>query len=231
MFSVAFVLGFIGSLHCVGMCGPIALALPMGNRNSSGRLLGGLLYNGGRIVTYSWLGLVLGLVGRFLITPTIQQILTIGFGGAILLYLLLPVKVKLQLSHKGPAQKFMLALRSRLGILLRVQTNSSLFGIGLLNGLLPCGMIYMALTTSFITGNAVKGALFMLSYGLGTLPAMMGAVYFGSLLKQPLRLKLRKAVPAFLALMAVMLVLRGLNLGIPYLSPGLPVNNAAVICK
>lgn len=231
MLSLALVLGFIGSLHCLGMCGPIALALPMGNRNSIGRLLGGLIYNAGRIATYTWLGLVLGLAGKFLITPTVQQVLTICFGGIILLYLVLPVKVKLQLSHTGPAQKFMLALRSRLGKLLSVQTNSSLFGIGLLNGLLPCGMIYMALTTSFITGSAIKGALFMLSYGLGTLPAMMGAVYFGSLLTQPLRLKLRKAVPAFLALMAIMLVLRGLNLGIPYLSPSLPVNNAAVICK
>lgn len=226
--SIAFVTGLVGSLHCLGMCGPIAMSLPMGNRNTVGRLYGGILYNLGRVLTYTWLGLVLGLAGGFLITPKVQSSLSILFGAGILLYLLLPASVKKSVGKKAPAQGFFLQLRKQLGKLLSTQTNSSYFGIGLLNGLLPCGMIYLALTTSFLTGSVLKGGLFMAAFGAGTFPAMLAAVFFGSFINQQVRLNLRKAVPVFLACMAALLVLRGLNLGIPYVSPALPNDTAAV---
>jgi uncharacterized protein len=231
--SVAFVMGAIGSLHCIGMCGPIAMALPMGGRNSSGRLGGGLLYNLGRITTYAWLGLILGLAGDFLITPTIQSTVSVVFGAAILLYLLLPSTLKKKVGKATPAQGLLLHLRQQLSKLLSTPTNSSLYGIGLLNGLLPCGMIYLALTSSFLTGSAINGSLFMAAFGLGTLPAMLAAAFFGSYLNQQVRIKLRKAVPVFLACMAALLVLRGLNLGIPYVSPALPQNAGTVdmLCR
>lgn len=230
--SLAFVMGLVGSLHCIGMCGPIAMALPLGNRTISERLTGGLLYNLGRVVTYSWLGLVLGLVGGFLITPKVQSSISIVFGAAILLYLLLPSAIKKSVSKSTPTQGFFLGLRRQLGTLLSRQTASSYFGIGMLNGLLPCGMIYLALTSSFLTGNIVKGSLFMASFGAGTFPAMFAVAYFGSFVSQNVRLNLRKAVPVFLACMAALLVLRGLNLGIPYISPSLPVDgtHAELIC-
>lgn len=226
--SIAFVTGAVGSLHCLGMCGPIAMSLPMGNRNTAGRLYGGLLYNLGRMVTYTWLGLVLGLAGGFLITPKVQSSLSILFGATILLYLLLPARIKKSFGKKTPAQGFFLQLRKQLGKLLSTQTNGSYFGIGLLNGLLPCGMIYLALATSFLTGSIVNGGLFMAAFGAGTFPAMLAAVFFGSFINQQVRLNLRKAVPVFLACMATLLVLRGLNLGIPYVSPALPTDTAAV---
>ncbi|WP_121355061.1 sulfite exporter TauE/SafE family protein [Flavisolibacter nicotianae] len=223
---LAFVMGVVGSLHCLGMCGPIAMALPMGNRTTAGRLYGGILYNFGRVLTYTWIGLVLGLTGGFLTTPGVQSSISIFFGAAILLYLLLPSGLKTTVGKKTPG--FLLALRRQLGKLLSTQTNSSYFGIGLLNGLLPCGMIYLALASSFLAGGILKGGLFMLSFGAGTFPAMLAAVFFGSFINQQVRLKLRKAVPVFLACMAALLVLRGLNLGIPYLSPSLPQDTAAV---
>lgn len=226
--SVAFVMGLVGSLHCLGMCGPIALALPMGSRSAAGRLYGGVLYNLGRVLTYTWLGLVLGLAGDFLITPAVQSSVSITFGTAILLYLLLPKSMKQAVATSSPAKGFFLHLRRQLGKLLSAQTNSSFFGVGMLNGLLPCGMIYLALTSSFLAGNSWKGGLFMAAFGAGTFPAMLAAVYFGSLLNQQVRLHLRKAVPVFLACMAALLVLRGLNLGIPYLSPLLPQETAPV---
>lgn len=230
--SLAFVMGLVGSLHCIGMCGPIAMTLPLGNRNRSGRVLGALLYNLGRIVTYSWLGLVLGLAGGFLITPKLQSSISIIFGAAILLYLLLPSAIKKSVSKRTPAQGFFLSLRKQLGKLLTEQTAGSYFGIGMLNGLLPCGMIYLALTSSFLTGNVLKGSLFMASFGAGTFPAMFAVAYFGSFVSQNLRLNLRKAVPLFLACMAALLVLRGMNLGIPYISPSLPIDSAhaEIIC-
>ena len=222
-------MGAVGSLHCIGMCGPIAMALPMGSRSSGGRLVGGSIYNLGRIVTYSILGLILGSVGDLLTTPKIQSIISVLLGASILLYLLLPSRIKKTVSKNSPAQGFLLNLRKQLGKLLSTHTNSSLFGIGLLNGLLPCGMIYLALTTSFLTGSAVNGSLFMAGFGFGTFPAMLGAVFFGSYLNQKVRLNLRKAVPVFLACMAALLVLRGLNLDIPYISPSLPQQQHTVV--
>jgi sulfite exporter TauE/SafE len=229
---IGFVMGAVGSLHCIGMCGPIAMSLPLGHRTNSGRLYVGLLYNTGRIFTYTWLGLVLGLAGDFLITPKIQSTLSLLFGAAILLSLFLPASIKRSLAGKSPAQGFFLNLRRQLGKLLSTPTNSSLFGIGMLNGLLPCGMIYLALTSSFLTGSAMNGGLFMAAFGAGTFPAMLAAVFFGSYLSQHIRLKLRKTIPFFLACMAALLVLRGLNLGIPYISPALPVQGSEreIIC-
>ncbi|HEY0039459.1 MAG TPA: sulfite exporter TauE/SafE family protein [Flavisolibacter sp.] len=230
--SIAFVMGIFGSLHCIGMCGPIAMALPMGARSSGSRLAGGLIYNLGRIVTYSSLGLVLGLAGDFLVTPQIQSTVSIVFGAAILLYLVLPSRLKKNVSKSSPVQGFFLSIHKQLGKLLSSESNSSLFSIGLLNGLLPCGMIYLALTSSFLTGSALNGSLFMAAFGFGTFPAMLAAAFFGSFLNQQVRLNLRKAVPVFLACMATLLVLRGLNLGIPYISPSLPQleKKAAILC-
>lgn len=227
--GIAFVMGAVGSLHCIGMCGPIAMALPMGARTPGGRIFGGTLYNLGRITTYSLLGLALGTVGDFLITPKVQSTVSIVFGAGILLYLLLPSQLKKSVSVKGPVGGFFLNLRRQLGRLLSSSSNTSLYSIGLLNGLLPCGMIYLALTTSFLTGSAVDGSLFMAAFGFGTFPAMLAAVFFGSYFNQKVRLNLRKAVPVFLACMAALLVLRGLNLGIPYVSPSLPDDTAGSV--
>lgn len=221
--SMAFAMGLIGSFHCIGMCGPIAMALPMGHRSNSSRLLGGVIYNLGRVFTYSFLGLILGLAGDLLISPKIQNIVSITFGAFIVIYLLLPSKTKTALKI-SPNQALLVRLRKQIAKFLYIENNSSLFGIGMLNGLLPCGMIYLALTSSFLAGSAVKGSLFMFSFGLGTFPIMLAAVFFGSFVNQHIRSKLRKLVPVFLFVMAALLIVRGMNLGIPYLSPHLPAN-------
>lgn len=225
-------MGTVGSLHCIGMCGPLAMALPLGDRTSGSRLYGGILYNLGRVLTYTWLGLVLGLAGGFLITPGIQSTVSITFGVAILVYLVLPSSVKRSMTQKSGSNGFFLALRTQLGKLLSTPTNNSLLGIGMLNGLLPCGMIYIALTSSFLTGSILNGGLFMAAFGMGTVPAMLSAVFFGSYLSQQVRVRLRKTIPVFLVCMAALLVLRGLNLGIPFISPSLPqeAGSSEVIC-
>jgi uncharacterized protein len=224
--SMAFVMGLIGSFHCLGMCGPIAMALPMGHRNNSGRLLGGVIYNLGRVFTYSFLGLILGMAGDFLISTKIQNTVSITFGAFIVIYLLLPSRAKSALKI-APSQTLLVKLRKQIAKYLYIDSNSSLFGIGMLNGLLPCGMIYLALTSSFLAGNAFKGSLFMFFFGLGTFPTMLAAVFFGSFVNRHIRSKLRKLVPVFLFFMAALLIVRGMNLGIPYLSPSLPVHASA----
>jgi uncharacterized protein len=229
--TMAFVMGLVGSFHCLGMCGPIAIALPMGHRNNTSRLLGGVVYNFGRVFTYSVLGLILGLAGDFLISPKIQNTVSVVFGALIGIFLLLPSKTKTSLKI-NPSQTLMVRLRKQMAKFLYIENNSSLFGIGMLNGLLPCGMIYLALTSSFVAGSAAKGSLFMCAFGLGTFPTMLAAVFFGSFLNQHIRSKLRRLVPIFLFFMAALLIVRGMNLGIPYLSPSLPMHASteAVSC-
>lgn len=229
--SMAFLMGLVGSFHCLGMCGPIAMALPMGHRTNSGRLAGGVIYNLGRVFTYSFLGLVLGMAGELLISPKIQNIVSIAFGALIVIYLLLPATTKTAL-RISPNQALLVRLRKQIAKFLYIDNNSSLFGIGILNGLLPCGMIYLALTSSFLAGSAVKGSLFMFSFGLGTFPIMLAAVFFGSFVNQQIRSRLRKLIPVFLFFMAALLIVRGMNLGIPYLSPHLPAHasHETMIC-
>jgi len=225
--SAAFIMGLVGSVHCLGMCGPLALALPVSHSNDGNRLLGGFIYNLGRIVTYGLLGLVLGLAGQFLLPVHWQQTLSIVVGALILIYLFLPVKkLTSSVSILNKLNKPFLYLRQAMGKLFSQRKFSSLFSIGLLNGLLPCGLVYLAISSSFITGDIWKGGIFMVFFGLGTLPLMLAAVFFGSYMNQQIRIKLRKAVPVFLFFMATLLILRGLGLGIPYVSPAFKSHEA-----
>jgi sulfite exporter TauE/SafE len=231
--SSAFLMGAVGSIHCIGMCGPLAFALPIGHRNNWGRAAGGTLYNAGRIVTYTALGLFLGATSQYVISVRWQGVFSVLLGTLILVYLLLPAARKVVGSGTKTASGPFLYLRHSLGKLMQSKKYSSLFSFGLLNGLLPCGMVYLAITVSFLTGSILKGGLFMFSFGMGTFPAMLGVVFFGSFLNQQLRMRLRRLTPVFLALMAALLILRGLGLGIPYLSPDLPgfvVQGSDVIC-
>jgi len=216
--SIAFVMGLAGSLHCIGMCGPIAFSLAPAGKSRGERLQASLLYNTGRIVSYTWLGLVAGLAGKVIVAPGLQQFVSIGLSLVMVIYLIFQYR-GVKAGSSFPFQNLFLQLRGLLSRLLNVRSRSSYLGIGLLNGLLPCGTIYLALASSFLTGTSLKGSLFMAAFGFGTFPAMFATVFFGSLLSYELRLKIRRGVPFILGLTAALLLLRGLNLGIPYLSP------------
>ncbi|RYY38658.1 MAG: sulfite exporter TauE/SafE family protein [Chitinophagaceae bacterium] len=216
LISTSFLIGAAGSLHCLGMCGPLALSLPLPQTTMAGRAKGGLLYNAGRISTYALLGLVLGTMGEVLLQPQWQRGLSIGIGALLLLYLLGGQK---RLDRAGSSAKPFLRLRAALSGLFQKHHYASVFSIGLLNGLLPCGTVYLALLTSFLTGSALKGALFMAFFGMGTLPAMLLMVFWGASLGSSMRTRFRKLAPFALGLMGVLLLLRGMNLGIPFVSP------------
>jgi uncharacterized protein len=229
--TTAFVMGLIGSLHCVGMCGPLAMSLPVAHRTGRGRLIGGLIYNSGRVLIYAILGLALGFAGQYLLSSRWQGTLSIALGVCIFVSLLFPSQKKATSVLASWANKPFVKLRLALGSLFQSKKYTSLFAIGVLNGLLPCGMIYLAVTSSLLAGSALKGSLFMLLFGMGTFPAMLAVVFFGSYVNQQLRLGLRKAVPVFLFIMATLLVLRGMNLGIPFVSPAFPdAPQGAVLC-
>ncbi|MBI5802255.1 MAG: sulfite exporter TauE/SafE family protein [Verrucomicrobia bacterium] len=211
----AFLLGFVGSAHCAGMCGPLALALPATGNTRATFLAGRLLYNLGRIVTYAALGAVFGLLGQSFALAGFQRWISLAAGAVILLSLFASSRFTLGL----PAITAVGWLKSALGNLLRQRSPGAVFTLGILNGLLPCGLVYAACAGATATGHFLSGTLVMLTFGLGTVPMMLGLSLAGPRLHTTLRFKLQRLVPVSLAIVGVLLVLRGLALGIPYLSP------------
>jgi sulfite exporter TauE/SafE len=228
LFLAAFMIGIVGSFHCVGMCGPLAFALPLNHNSVVAKLTGAFLYNAGRIVTYSVFGLIFGLVGQTAALFGFQQWLSIGTGSVILVFILMPKKYKIQNTAGGYATAGFSRLRSAIATLFTQKNNRSLFVIGLLNGLLPCGLVYMAVAGAIGTGAVGSSILFMAAFGLGTLPVMWSVAFFGNYVGLSLRQQIRKAYPYMMALMACLLILRGMGLGIPYVSPQMNAKKAAV---
>jgi sulfite exporter TauE/SafE len=227
----AFLMGLAGSLHCIGMCGPIALSLPTAGKTAAAKVTGALLYNFGRITTYAAFGLVFGWVGRSFAWFGWQQKISILLGAAILVFLLFPVFFPGKTLHPV-ISRAMAAVRNQLAKTIFRASPQALYTTGILNGLLPCGLVYMALTGAAITGDPVKGMSFMALFGAGTLPAMFATGFFGQWLKQPVRLKMRQLYPALMAIMAMLLILRGLNLGIPLVSPKINASSSeSVVCN
>ncbi len=210
-------IGFLGSFHCIGMCGPIALALPVHKYEGVKKQVGILLYNLGRAVTYGILGFIFGFLGNQFKLWGLQQAISIGAGLAILILIFSSLSISAFIPGLA---KFDQWVQKGLGRLLAASKNpSSLFAIGLLNGLLPCGLVYVAIAAALATMHTGYGALLMFSFGIGTIPIMAGLMFFGHLISLKTRQKLNQAVPFIVGIMAVLLILRGLNLGIPFISP------------
>ena len=219
----AFLLGLIGSLHCAGMCGPLALALPPAGATAPAYVLGRVAYNAGRIITYCLLGLVVGLAGRTLLLAGLQRWTSIALGVALLLGLF--ASRKLALSR--PVTAAVNQLKSRMSGLLRRRSLAGLAVLGLLNGLLPCGLVYVACAGAAAPGGILAGAGYMTAFGVGTVPMMLAISLSGKLVPTSLRLKLVKTIPVCVFLLATLLILRGLSLGIPYISPDLSSTGAS----
>lgn len=223
IFITGFVLGIMGAFHCLGMCGPLALALPFNNSTVTDKIYGVSIYNLGRITSYTLLGALFGVIGQSVSLFGWQQMLSIILGTAIIIFMLIPKKAvnKLLISKFGCS--FFNNIRRWLSEMLTKKQRSSLFAIGMLNGLLPCGLVYLAIAGSVATGSVIKSALFMASFGAGTLPVMWGVVFMGNHIGKSLRRRIKYVYPVFMILMASVLIVRGLNLDIPYLSPHLQV--------
>lgn len=213
----AFLLGFVGSLHCAGMCGPLALALPVVGRTRASFILSRLTYNLGRVVTYGALGLVFGLLGATLALAGLQRWLSLLAGAALLIGLLASSR------HAVGTSAFKLVgwVKAGLGQLLQRRSFSALFMLGLLNGLLPCGLVYVACASATATGSLLTATEYMLSFGAGTLPMMLGIGLAGRRVQAAFRFQTQAVIPASILIIAVLLILRGMALGIPYLSPDL----------
>jgi sulfite exporter TauE/SafE len=218
MFWTALVLGFLGSFHCIGMCGPIALAV--GGNKGQTFLWNKIIYNLGRSLTYAFLGLIIGSLGFSLSLAGVQQGISITMGVLVVL---------LSVSYKK-ADRFLTIpalsgivtwVKSHLARNLKSGSKLAFFATGIVNGLLPCGMVYMALVVAMGMQSPLSGAAYMFFFGIGTIPMLLGLMVSGSLLPAMRRQQVQKAIPYLGILIGVLMVFRGLGLGIPGFSPEL----------
>lgn len=221
-------LGFLGSFHCIGMCGPIALSIPVKRKSLFTILSGALTYNIGRMLTYGCMGLLFGLLGEGVAIAGWQNILSVVLGIGILVVLFAP-QLFVNVRPISPYMPLLEKLKSNMRKLFGIHSSRSLLLIGVLNGLLPCGLVYLGIAGSIATGSAVKGALFMVAFGFGTLPIMLSIIMVKDYISLRFRENIRKTIPVFVGAMAVLLILRGLNLGIPYISPSITSDSG--ICQ
>lgn len=229
-FIAAISLGLLGSFHCIGMCGPIALALPVHQFSQFKKYLAIFLYNVGRVATYTLLGLLFGLLGQSFYLGGFQQTLSVAVGVLLLLSVVFSQTNWIRLPALGFVYRFINSVKLQLGNLFNRKGLHFLFLIGLLNGFLPCGLVYLGIAGAVATGHFIKGAEFMLYFGLGTIPVMYSVAFLGQFISIKHRNFIRRSMPVVVAVMATLLIVRGLNLGIPYLSPQFEKDSREVTC-
>lgn len=212
--STAAVLGIAGSLHCVGMCGPIILALPFQHDTWASRLGNNAVYYVGKALTYALMGFGIGFMGSAVFPKGWQQWISIGTGLLILIMTWAP-----RLFSTTSQGKFNVWVIQSMGGWMRKSGLKSQFIVGFLNGLLPCGLVYMALAASVPAGGAIQSALFMFVFGIGTVPLLFALSLSKDMVQFSFRAKLQKALPYLTTVVALLFILRGLSLGIPFLSP------------
>ncbi len=231
IYLTAFTLGLIGSLHCIGMCGPIAFALPLKDNNLITRIGGGTIYNSGRIFTYSLIGAIFGGIGHSVSIATGQQWISIAIGVLLIVSVFIPNNIVNKVNFSNGLFGFVSGLKARMANQLRKKTNASLLLIGVLNGFLPCGLVYAAIGGAIATASATDGLLYLAVFGIGTFPVMFLTVLFSSFIGVRVRNLFKKAKPVLLILLGTLFVLRGLNLDIPYVSPKINVEqNDTIKC-
>ncbi len=217
MFYSAFIMGFIGSLHCVGMCGPIAMMLPADTSKRWKFIIGRVLYNGGRLITYVILGLFVGFIGESTTYFVSQKSLSILLGALILVGVFLPKTWQQKISLNNYVFGFTNYIKGSLSRLFKKHSLATQFSFGVLNGFLPCGLVYAALSGAFLTEAFTDGMLFMFLFGVGTLPMMLGVSLGATWLRKTFGSKIPKLIPITYSLIGLWLIFRGLIISFPHI--------------
>lgn len=211
---LAFMIGLLGSVHCVGMCGPLAFAVPSLQPGWGYLVLNKLSYQGGRIISYCLLGIFIGLAGRQIWLAGLQQGVSI-FSGMLIL---LAASSRIFKFSVGNANSIFLKPFNQLfGYALKHKANHLI--IGMLNGLLPCGFVYLAMAGALTTGSVSSAINYMFWFGLGTVPLMLIAGISMGFTSIKFRRKINQAIPYLMLCLGLWFIGRGLELNIPYLSP------------
>ena len=231
LITSAFIIGALGSTHCIGMCGPIALSLPSVNESTFSKFIGSFLYNIGRTITYACLGFFLGVIGNSFSLLGLQRSLSVVLGVLILFFLFFPIFNKWFGSHHF-LSGFYSYIRMQIAKLFKRRDYSSIFFIGLLNGFLPCGLVYIALAGALSTNSPINSALFMVFFGLGTLPLLWTFTFFGQFATLKLRRVFRLTYPVIVFTMACLLILRGfgINISPKLFTPNTSVSKSLIEC-
>ncbi len=219
----------------MAMCGALTLALNPKSMNTSSFLAGKVVYNIGRTFTYSVLGLLLGasklVFGAMLFDiHGMQEWLSVSIGAGLLVSVIVPKTIQSKISATPIIARFLGKIRKQMGALLSSRTMNGQFLLGMVNGLLPCGFVYMALAVAALSGTVQEAALSMTFFGLGTIPAMLGVAVLARVSGNSFRVfsRTNRFAPVLTAIIAVLFILRGLSLGIPYISPELSAKPAGI---
>ena len=221
------IFGILGSFHCIGMCGPIAFMLPLNRKNKLKQFFQISSYHLGRLFTYSLIGLLFGLFGKGFYFFGFQQTISVIAGFLMIFIVLLPQIFK-RFHVTNFINRVFIKVKSNLGKELIKKENDTFFTIGFLNGFLPCGLVYMAIFGALTTSNGLQGSLYMFLFGIGTVPLMTVVAYAGNFLSLNKRVKVQRIIPYAVVFIGVLFILRGLGLGIPYISPK-PILNTVTI--
>ncbi len=214
----ALILGLLTGFHCIGMCGPIAIALPLNQKSWGTRIFSALIYNFGRTLTYASLGLVFGILGSGFSLAGFQRWISIAMGAFMIATVVFP-QVNMALYHGKGDSKIMNAVKSKLSKYFQQASYKALFITGLLNGLLPCGMVYMALAGAIAVGSLGGSIMFMTLFGIGTIPMMFLMSMLGNFASMKLKKFINKAIPYVVVIVGLLFILRGMELGIKFISP------------
>jgi sulfite exporter TauE/SafE len=223
----AFLMGTFSSLHCVGMCGPLVLSSPIFGLTGSSKWVGWIGYHGGRLATYVLIGVLLGVMGRRISLAGWQQGFSIVLGVILLLTFFLG-RYRLSLEKVPLLRTMQHGLFRFIAHSMRQPGMGSAWGMGMANGLLPCSMVYMAATGAMAAGSIQGGMLFMATFGIATTPALLLLTELGV----RFRFRINGILGVFTLIVGILLIIRGLNLNIPFLSPFLQMGTAgtAVDC-
>jgi sulfite exporter TauE/SafE len=224
--SIAFFIGLFGSIHCIGMCGPLAFSVPSFHSKWWLIVADKFVYNLGRIITYSLLGLLIGFVGKQLWISGLQQGVSL-LSGLLIILAGISRLLKIKLSQSSIVNKALSPVNKLLSYALKHRAGHLV--IGLLNGLLPCGFVYLALIGAINTSSPLASAQFMFCFGLGTFPLMLLATVSAGFVGPVFRRRINTVLPYLIVCLGFWFILRGLGLDIPYLSGG-KQNNGVAIC-
>lgn len=228
LISSALVLGIVGSLHCLGMCGPLAITLPLAHSTTATKFAHITLYNLGRAFTYALFGIIVGSLGWAISLSKYQSQISIALGLMIFIFLIGKYFFNLQVKTIWVPLS---AINKLFTFSKNINTKPLTFFIrGVANGLLPCGLVYTALITASVWADITYSSLFMFVFGMGTWPLMTIYILFGQKILTKLNFNAQRLTNAMIILVGILLIIRGLNLGIPYLSPDLSNGNCHNSC-
>ncbi|MFM6954457.1 MAG: sulfite exporter TauE/SafE family protein, partial [Sphingobacteriaceae bacterium] len=210
---LAFFIGLLGSVHCVGMCGPLVFSVPPFKTQRFFMITDKLVYQLGRVFSYTLLGVLMGLLGKQVWLSAFQQSLSLLTGMAIVLAAFVRFfkwSIKLQLPFFTSINKV---------ITYAYQHKANHLIVGVLNGFLPCGLVYLALAGAVNTGSVALASRYMFFFGMGTIPLVLLAAVGVSFFQPYFKVLNAKVIPIFMLLLGCWFIARGLTLDIPYLSP------------